>query len=206
MPMLEGGWFYAIAIAGVAAGCGANVVVDGPAGSGGAPSGGSPSGGQTTTTSAATAMDSGATAAGETTTSASGAMNACDAIGACIDSDNDVANDCMNCAANGPCLLKFSACLADDDCFALISCLNENQCGGNKPCFDACYAQHPDGAPILKAGYACVCATCAISCAMRPCWRAAGILQPNRSAHAIATSGNAPGRSVPSTWIRAVRA
>jgi hypothetical protein len=116
-------------------------------GGGGGGSGGN--GGATTTT---------------TTTTSTSSGPVCDSNPeGCGDREN---TGCYKCAVDGACKSYVEACRSDDECIALITCLDP--CGEN-PDSDACIAdcrtQSPQGATVYDAAIKCItCDECPNDC------------------------------------------
>ncbi len=117
----------------------------------------------TTTSSAGGSGGSGGSAeAGPVTVATTGvATSAIATGGGTCDASNDC-NTCGNCALGGICAGTMSACQADQNCTALLSCLDT--CA-DPTCANTCASQYPGGMSLYESLITCVvCDSCSVSC------------------------------------------
>ena len=70
-------------------------------------------------------------------------------------------NGCQTCMQ--ACCNEDNACANDQDCVAVINCLNACQ-PNDSPCVSSCMNQHPQGANLLAAISQCMQSQCSGSC------------------------------------------
>jgi len=108
----------------------------------------------TTTTTTATESTTSSSTFTTTTTSTNTSPGGCDGAVTC--------DTCANCSLNGVCAAAADGCFNDQDCMALLDCLNTCV---DDVCANACADAHPTGMNLYMNLMVCVlCDACSASC------------------------------------------
>ena len=126
--------------------------VGGSGGDGG--SGGATESTTTTSTTTATESTTSSSTFTTTTTSTNTSSGGCDGAVTC--------DSCANCSLNGTCAAAANGCFNDQDCNALLDCL---QACVDDTCANACADAHPSGMNLYMDMAVCVyCQGCYVDC------------------------------------------
>jgi hypothetical protein len=112
----------------------------------------------------------GKTSSSSSTSSTSDTSSSSSGMSICDDTETDCGGDsrsgCWKCATDGPCQSTLADCVAgNDECSALVACLDVCGTAPDPTCISDCRAQHPDGTEGYDAIIRCItCDQCPTAC------------------------------------------